>query len=175
MMSSGVTCNAFDGSHDVYRKQVTALGEVYATLGRFDGALRCIDTAGTVIETTAARWNGPGVHSIRFSGEMALVTGAGRGEREGLFRAALTVTRQQQAKSWKMRAAMSMARLYRQQGKRDAPAICSLRSTAGSQRLRHARSERGEGVAGGVGVTPKLSAQLRQRRLDPPECTAGIQ
>jgi hypothetical protein len=36
------------------------------------------------------------------------------------FERAFSVTRQQQAKSWKMRAAMSMARLYRQQGKRDA-------------------------------------------------------
>ena len=50
------------------------MGEVYATLRQFDGALRCIGTAGTVIETTAARWDGPGVHSIRFSGEMALAT-----------------------------------------------------------------------------------------------------
>ena len=36
------------------------------------------------------------------------------------FERAFSVARQQQAKSWKMRAAMSMARLYRQQGKRDA-------------------------------------------------------
>jgi predicted ATPase len=31
----------------------------------------------------------------------------------------LAVARQQQAKSWKLRAAMSMARLWRDQGKRD--------------------------------------------------------
>jgi predicted ATPase len=35
------------------------------------------------------------------------------------FEEALTVARQQQAKSWELRAAMSMARLWRDQGKRD--------------------------------------------------------
>jgi predicted ATPase len=34
------------------------------------------------------------------------------------FERALAVARQQQAKSWELRAAMSMARLWREQGKR---------------------------------------------------------
>jgi predicted ATPase len=37
---------------------------------------------------------------------------------EAYFERALTVARQQQAKSWELRAAMSMARLWRDQGKR---------------------------------------------------------
>jgi predicted ATPase len=43
---------------------------------------------------------------------------------------ALTIARQQQAKSWELRAAMSMARLWRDQGKRNearellAPVYC---------------------------------------------------
>jgi hypothetical protein len=36
---------------------------------------------------------------------------------EGYFERALTVARQQQAKSWELRAAMSLARLWRDQGK----------------------------------------------------------
>ena len=36
---------------------------------------------------------------------------------EAHFEHALTVARQQQAKSWELRAAMSMARLWRDQGK----------------------------------------------------------
>jgi predicted ATPase len=35
------------------------------------------------------------------------------------FECALAVARQQQAKSWELRAAMSVARLWRDQGKRD--------------------------------------------------------
>jgi predicted ATPase len=37
---------------------------------------------------------------------------------EAYFERALTVAREQQAKSWELRAAMSMARLWRDQGKR---------------------------------------------------------
>jgi predicted ATPase len=37
---------------------------------------------------------------------------------EAYFERALAVARQQQAKSWKLRAAMSMARLWRDRGKR---------------------------------------------------------
>jgi predicted ATPase len=38
---------------------------------------------------------------------------------ESYFEHALAVARQQQAKSWELRATMSMARLWRDQGKRD--------------------------------------------------------
>ena len=39
---------------------------------------------------------------------------------QAYFERALAVARKQQAKSWELRAAMSMARLWRDQGKRDA-------------------------------------------------------
>ena len=38
---------------------------------------------------------------------------------EGEFRRALAVARQQQARSWELRATISMARLWRDQGKQD--------------------------------------------------------
>ena len=38
---------------------------------------------------------------------------------EAYFYRALNIARAQQAKSWELRAAMSMARLWREQGKRD--------------------------------------------------------
>ncbi len=40
-------------------------------------------------------------------------------EAEARFESALGASRKQQAKSWELRAAMSMARLWRDQGKRD--------------------------------------------------------
>lgn len=43
----------------------------------------------------------------------------GPGEGGSLFEQALAVARAQKAKSWELRAATSMARLWRQQGKRD--------------------------------------------------------
>ena len=39
-------------------------------------------------------------------------------EAEACFRQALAIARQQQAKSWELRAAMRLARLWQQQGKR---------------------------------------------------------
>jgi predicted ATPase len=45
---------------------------------------------------------------------------------------AMRVARQQQAKSWELRASMSMARLWRDQATGRRPAIFSRRSTAGS-------------------------------------------
>jgi len=53
---------------------------------------------------------------------------------EAYFERALAVARQQQAKSWELRAAMSMARLWREQGKRQRAHDLLARSTAGSPR-----------------------------------------
>jgi predicted ATPase len=44
-------------------------------------------------------------------------TEMGAAKAEAYFERALAVARQQQAKSWELRAAMSMARLWRSQGK----------------------------------------------------------
>ena len=40
-------------------------------------------------------------------------------EAQIFFERAITIARQQQAKSWELRASMSLARLWRDQGKRD--------------------------------------------------------
>jgi hypothetical protein len=53
---------------------------------------------------------------------------------EAYFERALAVARAQEAKSWELRAAMSVARLWRDQGNRAEVAICSLQCTAGSPR-----------------------------------------
>jgi predicted ATPase len=47
-------------------------------------------------------------------------SGAQHTEAEACFCRALDVARHQQAKSWELRAAMSLARLWQQQGKRAA-------------------------------------------------------
>ena len=67
------------------------------------------------------------------AGEIALKSPqAAAAKAEAYFQRALAVAREQQAKSWELRAAMSMARLWRDQGKRDEAREFSLRSTAGS-------------------------------------------
>ena len=55
----------------------------------------------------------------RIAGEIALMSPEpDTAKAEAYFDRALAVARQQQARSWELRAAMSMARLWRDQGKR---------------------------------------------------------
>jgi predicted ATPase len=94
------------------------LAEAYAELGQLDDARRCISETLTTTDTTRERWFGAEVN--RIAGEIELKSPETDTARaEGYFERALAVARQQQAKSWELRAAMSMARLWRDQGKRD--------------------------------------------------------
>jgi predicted ATPase len=69
-----------------------------------------------VIERTKETWFEADVY--RIAGEIALKSPQPDVARaEACFERALTVARQQQAKSWELRASMSLARLWRDQGK----------------------------------------------------------
>jgi class 3 adenylate cyclase/predicted ATPase len=93
------------------------LASAYAELNHFDDAWRCIGEAITTVEITKERWHEAETH--RISGEIALMSpDLDAPKAEGYFERALAVAREQQAKSWELRAAMSMARLWRDQGKR---------------------------------------------------------
>jgi class 3 adenylate cyclase/predicted ATPase len=88
----------------------------YARLGRFEDASRCIHEAMNRVETTKERWYEAEVS--RIAGEIALLSPQpDAAKAQTYFEHALTVTRQQQAKSLELRAAMSLARLWRDQGK----------------------------------------------------------
>jgi predicted ATPase len=66
--------------------------------------------------TTKERWCE--AEANRTAGEIALLSSElGEAKAEGHFQRALSVARKQQAKSWELRAAMSLARLWRDQGK----------------------------------------------------------
>ena len=68
------------------------------------------------MEKTKERFWEAEVH--RIGGEIALMSDdPDAAKAEDYFERALDVARQQQAKSWELRAAMSMARLWRSQGK----------------------------------------------------------
>ncbi len=90
----------------------------YAELGQLDDARRSIDDAIDKVERSKEKWCEAEVN--RVAGEVALRSPAPDTEKaEAYFEHALAVARQQRAKSWELRAAMSMARLWRDQGKRD--------------------------------------------------------
>jgi predicted ATPase len=70
-----------------------------------------------LVKTTKERWCEADVH--RTAGEIALLSPKpDTAKAEAYFERALTIARAQQAKSWELRATMSMARLWRDQGNR---------------------------------------------------------
>ena len=72
----------------------------------------------TAVETTKQNWYEAEAH--RIAGEIALMSPKPDvAKAEAYFERALAIARAQQAKSWELRAAMSMAQLWREQGKRD--------------------------------------------------------
>jgi predicted ATPase len=94
------------------------LARAYAQLGQFDDAWRWIGESITAVETTKERATEAEVH--RIAGEIALMSPQpDAAKAEAYFKRALTIARTQQARSWELRAAMSMARLWRDQGKRE--------------------------------------------------------
>jgi predicted ATPase len=71
----------------------------------------------TTLEATKERWREPEIQ--RIAGEIALLSSCADVEAaQAYFERALTLAREQQAKSWELRAATSLARLWRDQGKR---------------------------------------------------------
>ena len=104
--------------------------KAYAELGQFADASSCIDEAMATLEKNKDRlWE---AEVLRLSGEIALQSPEPDAEKaEGYFARALAVARQQQAKSWELRAAMSLARLWRDQGKVKEARGLLLRFTGG--------------------------------------------
>ena len=117
-ITSGITSLRSTGAILYEPWHLWYLAMAYAELGQPDDARRCIDDAIDRVERSNEKWCEAEVH--RIAGEIALKSPAPDTEKaQKYFERALTVARQQQAKSWELRAATSMARLWRDQGKRD--------------------------------------------------------
>ena len=115
-ITSGLTAWRSTGATWLIPAYFSFLASAYGEVGYFDDAWRCIGEAITAIETSKEAWFEAEVH--RMAGEIArksLEPDAAKAV--AYFERALAVARKQQAKSWELRAAMSMARLRRDQGK----------------------------------------------------------
>ena len=116
MITSGITALRSTGASSTLPFYLSCLATAYAELGQFDDAWRCVGEAMTAVETTKERLWEAEVHLI--AGEIALKSPQpDAAKAEAYFERALAVAREQQAKSWELRAAMRMARLWRDQGK----------------------------------------------------------
>jgi predicted ATPase len=144
-MTSGITAYRQTGSTVFMPLYLAYLARAYLDLGQFDDAWRCIGEAITAVEKTKEKWWEAEVNHM--AGEIVLL-GQERDttKAEAYFERALAVARQQQAKSWELRGAMSMARLWRDQGKKQearellAPVYCWFTEGFDTRDLKEARA-----------------------------------
>jgi predicted ATPase len=115
VITSGIVAWRLTGATFLLPWWLTNLAIANADLGQSDQASRCVDEAITAVEATGEKCE---TEVNRVAGEIALKSLAPNTEKaEEYFDRALSVARQQQAKSWELRAATSLARLWRDQGK----------------------------------------------------------
>jgi predicted ATPase len=117
MINTGLTALRSTGTTVWVPLCLLYLARAHAELGEFDDAWRRIGEAVTTMETTKEKWCEAEVH--RTAGEISLMSAKLEAAKaEAHFDRALAVARAQQAKSWELRAAMSMARLWCDRGER---------------------------------------------------------
>ncbi|MBN1874696.1 MAG: AAA family ATPase [Anaerolineae bacterium] len=91
------------------------LAEIYAAFGQFEEGLALLDEGFAIAHSGGERWAMAELY--RLKGEFLLAQGAAEIEVEVCFHQSLDIACQQRAKSWELRAMMSLSRLWQKQGK----------------------------------------------------------
>ena len=117
LITSGIDGYRSTGATALLTVSLSHLGKAYADLGQFDEGWRYINEASHIVETAEEKiWE---AELNRVSGEIVMLSKPldATTAVEQYFANALAIARKQQAKSWELRASMSLARLWRDQGK----------------------------------------------------------
>jgi predicted ATPase len=105
-----------DHGYIIYRPfDLTLLADACRMAGQLQPALDHLAEARHLAEETEARWFQ--AETLRLTGEVLLATGNVAAAEAG-YREAIAIAQRQSAKLWELRAAMSLARLWRDQNKR---------------------------------------------------------
>ena len=115
LLTKGIAMTRSVGAMVGETARLTALAEAYARLGQPADGLRRLDEAAQSIEATDERYYEAEVYRVR--GDLLNATGD-QETAEQNYRRALAVAAGQSAKALELRAATSLARLWRDQGKR---------------------------------------------------------
>ena len=119
VVTSGIDLWRSAGSTIFTPEHEFMLAIAHADSGQFDHAWRCIGNAMTAMQATKEKWCEAEAH--RVAGEIALNSPQRDvAKAQAHFEHSLSVARAQQAKSWELRAATSLARLLRDRGERRA-------------------------------------------------------
>jgi predicted ATPase len=119
IVTSGIDLWRSAGSTIFTPEHELMLAIAHTDSNQFDDAWRCIGETMAAMQATRERWCEAEAH--RVAGEIALKSPQRDvAKAQTYFEHSLTVARAQQAKSWELRAATSLARLLSDQGKRQA-------------------------------------------------------
>jgi predicted ATPase len=118
MIPAGIGAWESSGSVVFVPWYVSHMARACAELGQFDDAWRNLNEAFKAIETTGEKWCESDIH--RTAGDIALLAPEPDvNKAEAHFSRALAAAREQRAKSWELRAATSLARLWHVRGERN--------------------------------------------------------
>jgi predicted ATPase len=117
-MLQGLAAFQATGMRLQYPHFLALLAEAYGKAGQAEEGLSVLAEALALVEETGERYYGAELY--RLKGELLLMQGdEAESEAEASFHKAIEVARRQQAKSWELRATMSLCRLWQRQGKRE--------------------------------------------------------
>jgi tetratricopeptide (TPR) repeat protein len=102
------------GFLDSAQKFLTLHADACRMAGQLSAALEHLAEAQRLAEQTEDRWYR--AETVRVRGDVLLATGDRAGAEAG-YHEAIAIAQQQSGKMWELRAAMSLARLWREQGK----------------------------------------------------------
>jgi DNA-binding winged helix-turn-helix (wHTH) protein/tetratricopeptide (TPR) repeat protein len=118
-MRCGLAANP-PGTRLGYPPVLALLAEAYGTVGQFEEGLELLGEALALVRETEERWWEAELY--RLKGELLSIAACGlrfaEWPPEACFHQAFDIARHQQAKSLELRAAISLARLWQSQGKR---------------------------------------------------------
>lgn len=118
LMRQGLTATRLAGSEVAQAGRLTYLAQIYSKVGYAREGLELLNEAQAIVHATGGRMYEAELHRLR--GEILLRQSSDQSvEAETCFHQAHDIARRQEAKSWELRAAMSLVRLWQQQGKRD--------------------------------------------------------
>jgi class 3 adenylate cyclase/predicted ATPase len=114
LLRSGSTAYRVTGSEAWRPYFIALLAAACQIAGQIEEGLTLLDEALQIAKRTGERWFAAGLH--RHKGQLRLQQGHTEAAEE-LYRKALSIAREQEAKLWELRAAVSLARLCRDQGR----------------------------------------------------------
>jgi predicted ATPase len=114
LLRSGLAAFRATGSGVFMPYHIALLARAYEITGQVEAALTSLDDALQIVETIGERWFEAELH--RHKGQLLLKQGQTQAAEE-LYRNALSLTREQEAKLWELRAAVSLARAWRDLGR----------------------------------------------------------